>query len=65
MSVIERSGTCPVHGAVLARAKGTNHVLHLLLTIVTGGLWAIVWIFACMGKKNWRCPVCGQNIPVN
>jgi hypothetical protein len=24
--------------------KGTSHVLHLLLTILTGGLWLIVWI---------------------
>lgn len=22
----------------------TNHVLHLLLTIITGGLWGFVWV---------------------
>ena len=63
MSTIEKSGMCPEHGNVLARAKGTNHILHLLLTIVTGGLWAVVWLFASMGKKDWRCPSCGQKIP--
>lgn len=30
--------------AQLAKGKPTSHVLHLLLTIITLGLWAIVWI---------------------
>lgn len=30
--------------AALVRGKRTNHVLHLILTIVTGGAWGIVWI---------------------
>ena len=28
---------------LLSRKKKTNHVLHLLLSIVTAGLWLIVW----------------------
>lgn len=62
MAVVEKPGMCPNHGPVLARAKGPSHILHLLLTLVTGGLWAIVWIFACMGKKDWRCPTCGYPV---
>jgi hypothetical protein len=60
MAVIEKSGVCPTHGPVLARAKGTSHILHLLLTIVTGGLWLIVWLLVSAKKKDWRCPLCGQ-----
>jgi len=30
--------------AVVVRGKSVNHVLHLILTLVTLGLWAIVWI---------------------
>jgi hypothetical protein len=30
--------------AVLVRGRRPNHVLHLLLTIVTLGVWALVWI---------------------
>ncbi|WP_447643150.1 hypothetical protein [Nocardioides zeae] len=30
--------------AVLAKGGATNHVLHLLLSIFTCGLWAIVWV---------------------
>lgn len=26
-----------------SRKKKTNHILHLILTILTGGLWLIVW----------------------
>jgi len=64
MGMIEKSGACPAHGPVLARTKGTNHILHLFLTIFTGGLWAVVWIFASMGKKDWRCPMCGQPVKI-
>jgi len=30
--------------AVLVSGKPVNHVLHLILTLVTVGLWGIVWI---------------------
>jgi hypothetical protein len=30
--------------AVLVKGKRPNHILHLILTLVTLGLWAIVWI---------------------
>ena len=30
--------------AVMVKGKGVNHVLHLILTLVTLGMWGIVWI---------------------
>lgn len=30
--------------------KGNNHILHLLLSIVTAGLWIPVWILCCMSR---------------
>lgn len=30
--------------AQLVKGKPTSHVLHLILTIFTAGLWALVWI---------------------
>jgi hypothetical protein len=30
--------------AVVVRGKSVNHVLHLILTLVTLGFWGIVWI---------------------
>jgi hypothetical protein len=30
--------------AVLVKGKKPNHILHLILTLVTAGLWLLVWI---------------------
>jgi hypothetical protein len=40
--------------AVLVKGKNTNHVLHLILTLITFGLWAIVWIAVAVfgGEKR-------------
>lgn len=41
--------------------KDISHILHLLLSIITFGLWAIVWFLLIMlhDKGPWRCSVCG------
>ncbi len=41
--------------------KGTNHILHLILSILTGGLWLIVWIGSAIKFGGWRCAVCGSS----
>ena len=57
----ERSGFCGIcNKRVLVRRKGTNHVLHLILSILTAGLWVIVWIFASIKFGGWRCTQCGS-----
>jgi hypothetical protein len=40
--------------AQLVKGKPTNHLLHLILTIITVGLWAIVWILTVLfaGQKQ-------------
>jgi hypothetical protein len=43
--------------AVLVSGKPINHVLHLLLTLVTFGLWAIVWILLAITGGEKRCVV--------
>ena len=41
--------------AVLVKGSKPNHVLHLVLTLLTVGLWAIVWIaLALIGSKKHR-----------
>ena len=46
---------------VLAVRPRTNRILHLLLSVLTMGVWLIVW--ACTAdlgtKKPHKCPVCG------
>jgi len=29
-----------------------NHILHLVLSIVTGGLWLVVWVMLGLTKKS-------------
>lgn len=32
--------------------KKVNHILHLLLSILTAGIWIIVWILVSLGQKK-------------
>lgn len=41
-------------GAVLMRGKRPNHVLHAVLTLVTGGIWAIAWIAIAIEARERR-----------
>lgn len=47
---------------VLAEKPGTNHVLHLILSIVTFGLWVFVWVLVSLSNASnpYRCPSCGH-----
>ena len=47
---------------VLAVRKGPNHILHLILSIITGGLWIIIWILVSLKIGGWRCPNCGSAV---
>ncbi|MBL6748136.1 MAG: hypothetical protein ISP85_04030, partial [Candidatus Poseidonia sp.] len=44
----------------LAVGTTPNHVLHLVLTVLTVGLWGIVWILIALGKTGgYKCSKCG------
>ncbi len=47
---------------VRADAEGVNHILHLALSVVTGGLWIAVWVALCVWPNGWRCSRCGSKI---
>jgi hypothetical protein len=40
--------------AVMVKGKRPNHALHLLLTVLTLGLWAIVWIVVALTEHERR-----------
>jgi len=54
-----KRGYCKECGRnVLLQKEQCNHILHLLLSLLTYGVWVLVWInVACRCK--WRCPHCG------
>jgi len=42
-----------------------NHILHLLLSIITVGLWVPIWIVIAISAPNENpvCSVCGGEMP--
>lgn len=36
---------------LISKRKNTSHVLHLLLSIITGGLWIFVWIICALSNS--------------
>jgi hypothetical protein len=40
---------------------GTNHLLHLLMSILTCGLWLPIWIWASVRIGGWKCQSCGHD----
>ena len=40
--------------AVLVTENRPNHLIHLILTVLTGGLWALIWLYIVLTKKDRR-----------
>ncbi|KKN68331.1 hypothetical protein LCGC14_0452070 [marine sediment metagenome] len=60
MAKQEKGGYCKVCDKnVLVWRKGTNHILHLILSLLTFGLWLPVWIFISIKIGGWKCSTCG------
>lgn len=60
--------TAPLVAPPIAKAwepSKVNHVLHLLLTVFTCGLWGIVWLFIAIGAGGGRRDEQGRPIPVS
>lgn len=46
---------------VLGEKNTPNHLLHLVMSIVTVGFWVPVWILiAGIGGGSYQCPKCGS-----
>jgi len=43
-----------------AEVIGANHVLHLLLSVCTGGLWLPIWFLCAITSSRPRCLTCGS-----
>lgn len=61
MAEEKKSGFCKdCNKRVVVFRKGTNHILHLILSILTAGIWLIVWIGSAIKFGGWRCAECGS-----
>ena len=47
---------------VRAVRPGTSRLRQLGLTILTLGLWAIVWLVDAFRRPGWRCSVCDRQV---
>lgn len=57
---MEKSGYCDVcEKQKMFKAQGINHILHILLTFITSGLWGFVYGFLLVNRK-FRCAECGS-----
>lgn len=47
-------------GPMPAIAKRPNHILHAVMSILTGGLWVIIWALMAFESlfHRPRCPKC-------
>lgn len=47
------------------RKHPVNHLLHLLITVLTGGFWLVPWLAIYVDRefRPWRCKVCGWHKP--
>lgn len=39
---------------------GVNHLLHVVLVVLTAGLWLPIWLIAIISNRPWRCDECGS-----
>ena len=51
---------CKKH--VLAVRPGTPRLRQLALTVLTLGVWSIVWIVDACRRPGWRCSVCDRRV---
>ena len=47
---------------VLAERDPPNHLLHLILSVVTFGFWIAVWILMVVLSRHYNCSRCGMSL---
>lgn len=47
---------------VIAARNGPNHIVHLLMTVLTGGIWIVVWFLASIRGGDWKCMTCSSRL---
>ena len=47
---------------VKIQRKTPNHIFHFIMSILTCGIWLLVWACLSSEKDSWRCSRCGANL---
>lgn len=62
MGIAKSRRYCPEDDRMVFAEKQTpNHILHLLMSIITVGFWLPIWLIVVVVSDlgAYRCPVCG------
>lgn len=61
MSIYIEQRYCPnCQKLVLGQQQNPDHMMHFLFTIVTVGLWLIIWFACCLDTSSaFLCSICG------
>ena len=64
MGVFTGPGNCPYCQAEVMVACSTRaDLVHLALTLLTGGLWGLAWLFCMYRTRACVCCQCGRILP--
>lgn len=55
-----KKATCKACRFNTAMRPGANHLMHLVLSVLTGGLWLPVWLLCAIRFGGWTCVQCGR-----
>jgi hypothetical protein len=50
------------NSSVLAVRPAVSRLRQIKLTLLTLGLWSIVWLVDACRRPGWRCSVCGRRV---
>lgn len=53
-------GKCPQCGTVKVEIQKTSNIFHLIMSIVTSGLWLPIWLISSFFQIA-KCSFCGGN----
>jgi len=63
MGIWTGSGYCPYcREEVMVACPASADLLHLTLTLLTGGLWGIVWLHRRFWARTCLCCQCGRRL---
>lgn len=63
MAVIQSSRKCRAcNRKTLHQRPKSSDLVHLVMTVLTVGLWLPIWVLAALGGlfSAWRCQLCGK-----
>lgn len=61
MSIEKNYGYCKkCHKRVEIYRKGCAHIVQAILSLLTCGLWLIVWLGSAIRFGGWKCVECGS-----